>query len=448
VSRMLRYYSVASLLVVIAAACVMVMTFRFVAIRGIVDLAENNNLALARSAINPLRSELAEYLAAASASRREGHLVPLPASIGQAIGELLRDSRVVRVNIFGLDGVIAWSTQHDLIGTTESDGSGIAAALKGSLHSRLVYHDVFNMLDRATEDDNMVQSYVPVQSWARGPVLGILEVSTSVDALVNEAERSQVVIVFAMIVVAALLYAALLTIMRHAVRIIADQQSTIEQKNALLEQISRRNQQREELERKKFAADLHEGLAQTLSAVKLALETAREQMRAAPGTGDPLTALIPGLQTAINQARSIATEMRPSGLDQLGLIPTIQTLCEDFIDRHPGTKIVRRIDVPEAGIPAPLKLVIYRNVESALRTINEAGGAAEIRISLRTEADQLTLVVEDNSPAVTLREAAFSSGDVGSPFSDIRDRTVLSGGMMSMRRIAKGGMSLRAAWTL
>jgi two-component system, NarL family, sensor kinase len=171
-------------------------------------------------------------------------------------------------------------------------------------------------------------------------------------------------------------------------------------------------------------------------------------MRAAPGTGDPLTALIPGLQTAINQARSIATEMRPSGLDQLGLIPTIQTLCEDFIDRHPGTKIVRRIDVPEAGIPAPLKLVIYRNVESALRTINEAGGAAEIRISLRTEADQLTLVVEDNSPAVTLREAAFSSGDVGSPFSDIRDRTVLSGGMMSMRRIAKGGMSLRAAWTL
>ena len=53
-----------------------------------------------------------------------------------------------------------------------------------------------------------------------------------------------------------------------------------------------------------------------------------------------------------------------------------------FAEEHPGTRIERNIEVPEAAVSSPLKLVIYRNVETALRVIGAVGGAPDIRISL------------------------------------------------------------------
>ena len=78
----------------------------------------------------------------------------------------------------------------------------------------------------------------------------------------------------------------------------------------------------EEQKKQKIAIDLHEGLAQTLSAIKVNVESSsRGNLRDA--NAQPLEHIVPVLQNAIQEVRSIATELRPSSLDDLGLLPTI-----------------------------------------------------------------------------------------------------------------------------
>ena len=133
----------------------------------------------------------------------------------------------------------------------------------------MVYRDRFNVFDKETEEDNLVQSYVPVRRRPTEPVAGVFEIYTDVNSLVAEAERAEIKLVAITILILAALYAMLLMIVRKARDIIAAQQQTIQDKNAVLEELSRRNLRREERDRKKAADDLHEGLAQTLSAIKL-----------------------------------------------------------------------------------------------------------------------------------------------------------------------------------
>lgn len=445
--RLFRYYSIASLVVFLVAAGIMVVAYRTVAVQGIINLAESNNLALARAAVEPIRADLVDYLSVVNSAGTEGHAVPLPPALERAIDQLMRDPNLVRIKIIGRDGAISYSTQHDLIGTSEVGNPDIGLALSGSRSASMIYRDAFNIFARETDEDNMVQSYLPVRSRSSEPVLGVFEVYTNVDALVKETERTEIAIAVVTILILGGLYTTLLVIVRRATRVIEVQQETIGQKNMLLEQLSRRSQRREELERKKFAAELHEGLAQTLSAVKVAVEATQGHDAAGSGADVALKAIVPPLQSAIRQARAIAMELRPPSLDQFGLLPTIHALCREFSELYPRTRLAEEIAVPEGSIPDPLKMVVYRNIETALKAIGDAGVASAIKLALRIEDHHLTLVVEDNGDAVApAREMAYESEGVQSPLSTLRDRTVLSGGVMSLLRNLDGGTTLRLSW--
>ena len=80
-----------------------------------------------------------------------------------------------------------------------------------------------------------------------------------------------------------------------------------------------------EEESKKIGQELHDGLSQTLSAIKLWVEAAQIQMRQenAIETGKALEAVIPLVQTSIEEIRRVSRHLRPSVLDDLGLLPDV-----------------------------------------------------------------------------------------------------------------------------
>lgn len=443
----IRSYSIASLAVILLAAVAIVVMYRAIVIRGITTIAETSSVATARIALHPIRTYLADYLEVASVAGRDPKSVAMPEALQDAIAELMRDSQVARIKIYNDRGVVLFSTNPKQIGKTQASNPGVVAAMSGKVSVKLVYADTFNPFDNATEDDNLVQSYFPVRMRPTDPVVGVFEMYTDVNALVIEAERSVLQLIIATALILACMYAVLLLLVYRLHELIEDQQRTIREKNALLVQLSRESLRREESERKKFATDLHEGLAQTLSAVKFAMENARGS--SSPGRGEALESVIPDLQSAIGQARTIAMDLRPPSLDALGLGPTIDALCREFEGANPDVQVERQIAAQESAIPAPLKIIVYRILETALKIVGSHPEATEVRIALETSNRALTLVIEDNATAVVTAMRDEDGGlDPHSPFGAVRERVIISGGKLSIVSNASGNPVLRASWLL
>jgi hypothetical protein len=131
--KLLRFYSVASFLAVVATALLIAVFYRQVAIQGIMQLAERNNLALARTALNSVQPELIDYLntVAQPGLINIGHPSP-PPELATAIRSLMRDSSVVRIKIYNHHGMVAFSTKTVQIGTDQRHNPGFISAINAS----------------------------------------------------------------------------------------------------------------------------------------------------------------------------------------------------------------------------------------------------------------------------------------------------------------------------
>src|SRR5574340_201909 len=448
--KLLRFYSLASFLAVLATALLVGLFYRQVAIQGIMTLAERNNLALARTALSSVKPELIDYLnrVAQPGFARASH-ASLPPELAAAIGKLMQDNTVTRIKIYNQLGVVAFSTRTAQIGTDQRENPGFITAINGRVADTLIYHDTFNSLDAETEEDNLMQTYIPIRASPTDPVQGVFEIYADVNDLVRQIEHTEFTVMAGTLLILTALYAVLLLVVRRARNLIDSQNQTIRERTQTLEILSARMLQNEESSKKKIATELHEGLAQTLSAIKLNLENNRQRIDADGTIGQSMTAIIPMLQNAIEDVRTIATELRPSSIDDLGLLPAINSLCHNFQQRHPGMLITQDISLQEKDIPAPLKVILYRIVMLALDDIASHTTSDQVRIALRRDGQALTLLADDAPSAPAgLPETTLIQIDPHqeSRFAKMLELTTLSGGSFAAARPAAGRILLRAAW--
>ena len=445
--KFLRNYSIASLTCIFLAAVAIFVTYRAIVIRSTTAIAEGSSVTVARVALNPIRPYLADYLEAAGEASRDPTSVAMPMMLQDAIAEMMRDSYVTKLKVYTRTGMVLFSTETAQIGSNQSDNRGFREAMGGEVSVAQIYRDSFNPFDQVTEDDNLVQTYIPVRRRPTDPIVGVFEMYTDMNALVNVTESSELKMIAAIALILTGLFAALLLLVHRSHDLIETQQRTIREKTALLERLSRESLRREDGERKRVAIELHEGLAQTLSAIKLAVETARaDSSREGP---DPLESVVPDLQNAIGQTRTIAMELRPSGLDDLGLGPTLDALCRDFEEENPGIRAERRIAVQESSVPAPLRIVVYRIVQAALKIVGIHPEVKKVRIEVEASSRALTLGIQDNAAAiVTSMRDEDELRDPHSPYWAVRERVIISGGKLSVVGNTSGGPILRVSWLL
>lgn len=443
--RMLRYFSLTSFLCILVASLVLMVFFRQVAIREIVSLGERHNIALGKAALMTVRQELIDFLAAtAEIDPALLPSYPMNSSLANALRELMTDTTVVRIKIYNHKGRVVFSTNPASTGRDQSDNAGWRAAMAGAVASKLVYRDSFNQFDQQTEEDNLIQTYVPVRLSNAYPVMGVFEVYVDVNAMVKDSERAQWLIVGGATLIMIALYLVLLAIVRRAERIIAAQQQEIRQRSLLLERLSADMLRGQEAEKKKIAYELHEGVAQTLSAVKLTVDEACRRVAGA-GAADAgaLASTAEYVRSAIDEVRSMAVHLRPSSLDDLGLIATLAWLQREFGRLHPEVDLELDLDVDEEDIPQPLKVIIYRVAEEALEC------AAR---STKVHRVELALVARDDG-AVELRifhrgapGVGLGPEDCSEVIKQVRQRTVLSGGRFQAAHDGTDNFLLLASW--
>jgi PAS domain S-box-containing protein len=154
----------------------------------------------------------------------------------------------------------------------------------------------------------------------------------------------------------------------------------------------------QEAERKTLALQIHEEIAQSLSAIKWRLENYLEGQPAAGSTAaDVMPPIIDRLKENIELIRRMTRKLSPIMLDSLGVKSAVEGLCQDFASGNRLLKIETRIDVEEAHIPDDLKIVLYRVIEEVLALsatrkhrqaciigLSEAQGRIELSVQGRT----------------------------------------------------------------
>jgi hypothetical protein len=222
--RLLRYFSIASLVSMVLATIVLGALYRNVATSQLLALGESNNVALAQifaNSIWPQYRTFAEAAGRVDAERLRSH--PNIAQLHASVLDVMRNTQVVKVKVYENEGRTMFSTDTAQIGKDYSANPGFLSARKGQPLSELTHRDKFSAFDREIENRDVLSSYVAMRAGPQAPIEGVLEIYTDVTDLLKSIDRQERIVTLIVIAVLALLYGALFFIVRHADRVIRSQ---------------------------------------------------------------------------------------------------------------------------------------------------------------------------------------------------------------------------------
>jgi signal transduction histidine kinase len=219
-------------------------------------------------------------------------------------------------------------------------------------------------------------------------------------------------------------------------------------RTAALEQLSARMVRQHEEERRRLSRELHDETAQVFSAVKMQLEALRGIM---PGDAAPrvdrLRALV---DTGIASIRQVTSDLRPSLLDDLGLLPALRSLVTEFTER---TGVPARLAAP-ATLPAlggDADLALFRALQEALANVTRHAGATAVEVEVAVDAagdgarggaGAVRLAVTDNGRGFPEdEEGRVDEGAGRMGLTGMRERIHGVGGEVRVRNV--GGAQLR-----
>lgn len=204
--------------------------------------------------------------------------------------------------------------------------------------------------------------------------------------------------------------------------------------------------QTQESERKRVASELHDGIGQVLSSIKIVLENTFCEL----GDNLPSEALlrlagtVSKVRAAIEEVRRISMDLRPAMLDDLGIEPTINWFCREFQLSHPSIKIFKKLELLEVDVGGTLGAVIFRILQEALNNIAKHANATRIHVSLKARRGAITLSVKDNGRGFIADVPGVTGGGFG--LYSMRERTSLSGGRLSIYSVVGSGTRVSVTW--
>ncbi|MEM5314581.1 ATP-binding protein [Paraburkholderia sp. JHI869] len=204
-------------------------------------------------------------------------------------------------------------------------------------------------------------------------------------------------------------------------------------------------------ERQRLAAELHDGLGQALTLVKLMTEDALIRIRRGQvdDAAQLLDATVFRVRETIGDVRQICGELRPLMLDKLGLPAALASLCRRVEHGTEAMSVVFDCDVADKDVPEHLKADMFRVAQEALNNAVKHAEATEVSLSLRRDAGGLLLTIQDNGvgyanhPLAT--EDAYTSG-LG--LVGMQHRVELHGGTFAIESSATTGTRVCATWSL
>ena len=207
----------------------------------------------------------------------------------------------------------------------------------------------------------------------------------------------------------------------------------------------------QEMERKLIGRELHDSIGATLTAIKMALQSNRNQADTDSDAAGKVAfeAIQQMIDDTIEETRRISEKLRPAILDDLGLVKTIGWMCRKMQTLLPDIAIRADIGINDAQVPGSLKIVIYRILQEALNNIVKHSGADAVDLALKITGDRLELVIRDNGNGFdpeNLPAPKPESGGYG--LEGMQDRTEFTEGNFKIISEKGKGTTIRILWPI
>jgi len=187
-------------------------------------------------------------------------------------------------------------------------------------------------------------------------------------------------------------------------------------------------------ERKRWARELHDQTLQSLGGLRVSLASSLGGDDAA-AKDERIRQAIEDIELEISNLRRIISDLRPSLLDDLGLVPAIDAMLERW--REAGLEVTSEIVLApkstEAELDPQLETTAYRVVQEAVTNVAKHAQAKSVRVSLAFAGDELVIEVQDDGVGFDPSERTSGFGLAG-----MRERVYLAGGSLDIHAADPG----------
>ena len=213
----------------------------------------------------------------------------------------------------------------------------------------------------------------------------------------------------------------------------------------LLRALTHRVVQVQEAERSRVAIELHDNISQLLIAVLFRSQALADKLTAREGSAKIEAGKLRGmLGDAVAEVERISHNLRPSVLDQLGLVALLRATTAAFAERTGVAVKLNSVDLPER-LPADTELALYRILQEALKNVEQHARARRVTVDLTLPDASVQLNIRDDGVGFDLAQhAAKREGQGVLGLLGMRERAAYVGGELTVKSGRRAGTEIEA----
>ncbi len=201
---------------------------------------------------------------------------------------------------------------------------------------------------------------------------------------------------------------------------------SLAEREEMLEEFAARTVEAQEMERRRLAGEIHDGISQRLISLWYHLEAAADASADPDVLDRELTAARELATGALNEARTAIADLRPSVLDDLGLGPSLESLARSL-----GGLTVA-VQVEPVTLPGHVEMALYRVAQEALQNVLKHAEASSVRVSLTQDEESVRLVVIDDGRGFAQESVGDAEGRHSYGMVGMRERAALIGAQLTV----------------
>jgi PAS domain S-box-containing protein len=210
----------------------------------------------------------------------------------------------------------------------------------------------------------------------------------------------------------------------------------------MLRALTHRVVQVQEAERGRVALELHDNITQHLCAVLARWQSLANKLPAGEkASRGEVVKLSEMLGQTVEEVQRIARNLRPSVLDELGLVPALRATCKEFTDRT-GVSLKLACKPLTARLPAEGELALYRILQKALENVEKHARARHVTVCLRQRAFVQLTINDDGIGFDPDHHAARRKGKGGLGLLSMRERATYVGGDFKIKSVRGAGTKI------
>jgi signal transduction histidine kinase len=216
---------------------------------------------------------------------------------------------------------------------------------------------------------------------------------------------------------------------------------TVRRHELELRELSERTVQLREETLRDVSRELHDGVGQALAAIKVDLVSIEQSSPESPRLGERVREVQSQVTELMQEVRRMSQLLRPSMLDDLGLVPSLRMLVESVSTRA-GIAITLETPPTERRLPSAIEVLLFRVTQEALTNMVKHAQAATGHVELSLDATRARLIISDDGVGFDSERLRRTERPNGVGLLGMRERVAYHHGWIDIRSRPREGVRI------